>query len=90
VTERHYQRVDAELDAGRVERRTTALVRAAELSGRHMWCVMTAFLVPDPETADGMMLDRENMMVYPAIGCFRCEQAYEPRLKPRRCPGEPR
>jgi hypothetical protein len=90
VTDRHYQRVDAAIDAGHLERRTAAIVRAAELNGAHVWCVMTAFLVPDPATVDGMALDRDNMMVYPTVGCFRCEEAYEPRLRLRRCPGDPR
>lgn len=35
-------------------------------------------------------LDLENMLTDPAIGCFICEQEYEPRMRMRKCPGEPK
>lgn len=87
--DRTYYRIDADNDADRIERRTAALVAAAELSGRHVWAVLTAFACPDPE-AGAAVLSPDNMLSFPQVGCFRCERPYERRLLLRRCPGEPK
>jgi hypothetical protein len=64
-------------------------LRVAQLGGDHLWTAMATFLV-DPErltTGGPGLLDSENLGgVY--LGCYRCEQAYEPRLLKRRCPGD--
>lgn len=65
-------------------------VRIAAIGGDHVWTVLTAHLITDPEraVAGDLMLDAESL-VSASIGCYRCEQAYTPRLRHRRCPGDP-
>lgn len=83
-----HQRLNPE-DYDRIEKRATGAIGIAKLTGKHLWVAMVAYRVTDPER-DSLMLDRENLMVYPHIGCFICEQPFTPRMMTRRCPGDPR
>jgi hypothetical protein len=65
------------------------VTRALRL-GEHLWTATAAWLVADPGKADQLLLDRENLLVAPQIGCFVCEEPYSPRLAHRRCSGKGR
>lgn len=54
-------------------------------SGNHLWTAMVIYAV-NPE-AEMPILDKENLLGFPMIGCYYCEQPYERRLLKRRCPG---
>lgn len=54
----------------------------------HLWIATAAWLVPDPATADVLLLDRENLLVSPALGCYVCEEPYSQRIAQRRCSGK--
>lgn len=61
----------------------------------HVW-IATAIYRVTPEAmreavarGESMHLDMENLAVVEA-GCWVCEQAFDPRLSYRKCPGEPR
>lgn len=70
----------------------------ARASETHMWLVilthkgtdamLDAFDSPDPAAMP--ILDVDTMMGSPAIACFVCEAIYEPRLRRRKCPGDPK
>lgn len=36
------------------------------------------------------LLDADTLLMAPAVGCYVCERAYEPRLRRRKCTGEPK
>lgn len=67
-----------------------------EKAGTHLWIVVVVHRasdglldgVDDPDRADLRLIDADTMAGPPAVACFICEQAYEPRLRRRRCPGE--
>lgn len=82
----HQQLTGADLE--RMDARTTAAVAAATRTGSHLWAALLAYRVNDPTMPD-LMLDTENLLNYPTVGCFICEEPYSPRLAYRRCPGEP-
>lgn len=75
------------LASGR-ERMDEAL-RVARLGGDHVWTMLVQHLVADPAslTSSEGHLDAESI-VGVHVGCFRCEQAFDPRLLQRRCPGD--
>lgn len=61
-------------------------------SGEHYWVLPVVFRVADPvsfETQpDGpALMDRENLVLVTAVGCFYCEHEFLPSLLHRRCPG---
>ena len=65
-------------------------LRVAKLSGDHVWTVVVQHLINDPEhIGPDMVLDAESVTSV-AAGCYVCEQVYSPRLRHRRCTGEPR
>lgn len=57
-------------------------------SGAHFWIALVTFRVADPDAQDNV-LDTENLL-WAHLGCYFCEQPYTPRLRHRRCPGEPK
>lgn len=57
-------------------------------SGEHLWTVNGCWRV-NPGSDAPTLLDLENMLLLGGPICWYCEQVYEPRLKHRRCPGEP-
>lgn len=68
----------------------------AVASRTHLWVVTLAHQATDvlldslEGKADGPpMLDTDTLLTKPAVGCYVCEQSYAPRLRLRRCPGEP-
>lgn len=74
-------------------RRHDAAYDYAIKAGEHYWIVVLTHAVsrdalerlPEPPT-----LDTESLIGNPMVGCYICEQSYEPRLLRRRCPGEPK
>lgn len=62
----------------------------------HLWVITVAHKATDGtlnvfDGKDGTpLLDADTLLMRPTVGCFVCEQPYEPRLRRRRCPGEPR
>lgn len=63
------------------------VMRALRL-GEHLWIATAAWLVPEPSTTETLLLDRENLLVSPAIGCYVCEEPYSRRIAHRRCSGK--
>lgn len=70
----------------------------ARKSQTHLWTViivhfandtmLNAFTSGDP--ADMPMLDAESIAMRPALVCYICSEPYNPRLRMRKCKGEPR
>lgn len=56
---------------------------------RHLWTAIVAFAVTPPMT-DGAVLDSENIVSRPTVGCYICEGRYTPGAENTRCPGEPK
>lgn len=57
----------------------------------HFWITMVVYRV-DPKKIDAgetLILDRSNLVMSGAAGCYHCEQTYEKRLTFRPCPGNP-
>jgi hypothetical protein len=69
-----------------------AAERYAIASGTHLWIAAAAYRVsPDAlerMVDDPLMFDAENLLSV-GIGCYVCEQVWEPKLSRRRCKGEP-
>lgn len=63
-------------------------VTRALLLREHLWIATAAWLVTDPGKAETLLLDRENLLVSPAIGCYVCEEPYTERIAHRRCSGK--
>jgi hypothetical protein len=63
--------------------------------GEHVWIAAAVFrmdgkgLTETVRAGGQPVLDRENLATI-EVGCYICEQAFEPRLVHRRCPGAPR
>lgn len=91
------QRVDPpRLRAARAEfdRRVSYAVK----SRTHLWVVtvchyateqLLAAMSGDGESDELPMLDAETITGQPAVGCYVCCQLWEPRLRHRKCPGDP-
>lgn len=65
---------------------------AAKAEGRHLWVATIAHVVSDyaiRHLDEPLILDTESMLSDPALGCFRCEQTFHPRLLDTPCPGDP-
>jgi hypothetical protein len=67
------------------------------LSKTHMWVVFLSHKASDQllDALDGSpdahpMLDADTLLGPPATGCLICEQRYDPILRKRACPGDPR
>jgi hypothetical protein len=80
------------VEAGGVDRIPPFDVR----TGNHYWVLPMTFSVADPERfynadhADGPgLIDKENLVLVSAVGCWHCEELYSPRLASRRCKGQP-
>jgi hypothetical protein len=59
----------------------------AKRNHEHFWVAIVSFKVTPP-LLDGAVLDHENMLGPPAIGCYICEAVFT-KLMARKCPGEP-
>jgi hypothetical protein len=76
----------------RNQQRSRELYDYATKSKTHMWNVITQHSI-SVETLKNMSteppsLDAETLLDI-TIGCYICEEAYDPRLLHRACPGEP-
>ena len=72
------------------EARADVLIARARDRREHVWIAAVAFLVTPPFDEDtGAMLDSENMLGYPGIGCFICEAVWIDGAEHSVCPGDP-
>jgi len=78
------------IDANRLNDRLTELIHRALRLREHLWIATAAWRVNDPGRPDAHILDQENLIVAPVIGCYVCEEAWSRREELRRCRGEPR
>jgi hypothetical protein len=91
----HQQEIPAARLAAAADRMDAAYAYAVK-SETHLWVVTLAHLATEGtlDAFDGAtntpLLDADTLLTRPAAGCYVCEQNYEPRLRRRRCPGEPR
>ncbi len=85
--------VEVHVDADRLRaanERFNEAVRVAELGGDHVWIALVTHHLADPGRLAGERhLDAESI-VMAHVGCYVCEEPYDPRLARRRCPGEPK
>jgi hypothetical protein len=70
------------------EARADAIIARARDRREHVWIAAVAFLVYPPVEGSAI-LDAENILGYPGIGCFICEAAYTDGDEHSRCPGDP-
>lgn len=63
------------------------VIRALRL-GEHLWIATAAWMVPEPGKDEALLLDRENLLVSPQIGCYICEEPWSQRMAHRRCSGK--
>lgn len=54
----------------------------------HLWVATVAYRVTDP-TSRSINLDHENLCVTPFVGCWVCEEPYQPGMERTACAGEP-
>lgn len=64
-------------------------------TGDHLWFVAVVYRVEPVDWTSGdptvtPHLDGASVLNAVGPGCYYCEEAYTPRLRHRRCPGEPR
>lgn len=63
-------------------------------SQTHLWVATTVYMLSDEAVStmgEGpVLLDIENLLMVPLIGCFVCEEPFDSKLIHRRCKGEPR
>jgi hypothetical protein len=61
-------------------------------AGEHLWCTVAAWRVNpvNAQAGERIELDHENLLYIGGLGCYYCEQMWDPRLLKRRCPGGPR
>jgi hypothetical protein len=81
-----YPPSQAALDGARVN----DLVRRALRLHEHLWVATAMWTVVDPGRPQTLILDQENLLVSPRVGCYICEESWSRRLAQRRCTGEGR
>jgi hypothetical protein len=69
------------------DRLEEVVLRALRLR-EHLWIATAAWLVPEPGRPDQILLDRENLLVAPNVGCYVCEEPWSRRMETRRCSGK--
>ena len=79
---------------GKIEEKFKQLYDYAIKSETHLWIATGAYHLSD-ETLRNMennplLLDLENLLMEPQIGCYVCEEPFQMRLLTRKCKGEPR
>jgi hypothetical protein len=92
--------VEQEVTAHRLGRLEESFAKAysyAVASETHLWVATLAHRCTDAtlDSLEGVsdeqpLLDADTLLMRPAVGCYVCEEPYEPRLRRRRCPGEPK
>jgi len=91
--------IQQEANEGRQQHAKDRLERAeayALKSQTHLWVVLVAYQATDAilDAQEGIqgeglpLLDLDNMLGQPSIGCYVCEQPYDSRQRFRKCPGE--
>lgn len=89
------QEVNPQRLAG-IEARFEEAYAYATKSETHLWGVTLMHRATDStlDSLDGKdgtpLLDADTLLMRPGVGCYVCEQAYEPRMRRRKCPGEPK
>jgi hypothetical protein len=68
--------------------RMAAALDRAEALGEHLWVAAVAYLV-HPPMPEGYTLSARDLAGPPSVGCFRCEQSWDPWLAAGVCPGDP-
>lgn len=68
--------------------RVNDLVRRALRLREHMWVATAMWTVTNPGDADTLILDQENLLVSPRVGCYICEESWTRQRAQRRCSGE--
>lgn len=86
--------------AGRTDRLDAEAAYAVK-AGVHLWTAVVVHKLGDSaldtyeavESDDpskgALILDVESLLNRPMVGCFVCGDLYEPRLRRRKCPGDP-
>lgn len=76
--------------------RLASLYTTAVKSETHLWLVILTHVASPTmlDSADGEpvkagLLDLDTMVGVPAVACYVCETGYEPRLRRRKCAGDP-
>lgn len=66
-------------------------------SQTHMWMVMLTHYASDTlldavsgDSESTPLLDSDTLAMAPRVGCYICETMFEPILRLRKCPGEPK
>jgi hypothetical protein len=62
----------------------------------HLWIVIVTYVasettlnaMSDPKESTPI-LDHENLAMQPYIGCYVCEEPFEPRIRNYKCKGDP-
>lgn len=81
--------------------RFDAEIQYAVKAGVHLWGAVVTYKIAEntldaletgqaDTAAPAIMLDQENRLNAPLIGCMVCEQPYSRRLRRRACAGEPK
>lgn len=86
--------VDVRVDS--LPDRLDAAIAFAVASRTHLWIATMVHRAPagildalDGKTTEPGHLDVESLLAMPMYGCYVCEQPYVPRLRLRKCPGDP-
>jgi hypothetical protein len=64
------------------------LIDGALMRREHLWIATLGYLVTMP-LRPGALLDPDNVIGPPVIGCFVCEQDYTEGMVGTPCPGDP-
>lgn len=74
-------------------KRLERALKHAQVNGDHVWCAFLIHTISpgalERLETDPPLFDAESLAGV-QLGCYACEQQYQPRLRLRRCPGEPR
>ena len=66
----------------------------ARKAHQHLWASVVPFKISEAAldamvAGEPLLLDRENMLSMPLVGCLVCEQPFTSALRRRRCKGDP-
>lgn len=82
------------LDPGMVNDRLDSEIEYAVKSKTHLWHSISVHKMSvtalEQMATEPLILDSENLLTLPMLGCYVCETPYERRLLHRKCPGEPK
>lgn len=68
-------------------------LRAADQPGKHLWVMVSAWSIADPQLAatggsdHEVFMDRENLIQLQGPGCFKCELSWTRKIAGRPCRG---